>query len=375
MPAPPINLLLDSGAYSAWTHNETIDVREYIKFVKQVKDKVWAYVNLDVIPGTIETVRTREMVEASAKSSYENLQRMKDAGLRPLPVFHQGESFKWFEKMVADGEEYIGVSTAKNQPNKVQEKWLDDFFTAITDKQGRPLVKIHGFGSSHANLLMRLPWYSCDSAGWVIAAAYGKIYVPQYVDGKPDYLRHPLLMSVTGNMMTSKASQALQFANYGPLQQEAAIHFLEEEVGCGLGMARHDLASRWLALVVYYLKVSERIDQIRFKHHRSNLVSDIKGLSAKPVKIKGLHYVFATAYDNKQYRTLMKAGAKNHLLSYYELKNRPEAVAQYINGEIKTRPGVRIKKDDQHFGNRRYRDFRARNLIELARETVEVPDA
>jgi hypothetical protein len=51
---------------------------------------------------------------------------MKDAGLKPLPVFHHGEHFSWLERMLADGESYIGISTAKNLPDLVQRRWLDD---------------------------------------------------------------------------------------------------------------------------------------------------------------------------------------------------------------------------------------------------------
>src|SRR5215510_8863381 len=113
-----INLFLDSGAYSAWTKGQTIDVREYIKFIQAAAPWLSFYVNLDVIPGRADRVRTVADVEASAAQSYRNLQIMKDAGLRPIPVFHHGEHFRWLEKMLADGED-IGVSTAKNLPDIV----------------------------------------------------------------------------------------------------------------------------------------------------------------------------------------------------------------------------------------------------------------
>jgi len=92
--------MLDSGAYSAWNRDETIDIDEYIAFIKKHRKLVDTYVNLDVIPGKYGRPRTQQEVEASAKLSYENLQYMKSKGLSPIPVFHQGERFHWLERGV-----------------------------------------------------------------------------------------------------------------------------------------------------------------------------------------------------------------------------------------------------------------------------------
>lgn len=371
-----VNILLDSGAYSAWSHNKTIDVRDYIKFVKQVKDQVWCYVNLDVIPGSINRKRTREEVEVSAAKSYQNLERMRDAGLRPLPVFHQGESFSWLEKMIADGEEYIGVSTAKNQPNRVQNRWLDQFFSAITDSKGRPIVRVHGFGSAHVGLLKRLPWQSVDSAGWRIAPAFGQIYVPVYRNGRPDYIAAPQMVWICDrdNKHTSKSGALYQLERYGPVTQAAVRQFLEEEVGCDLGMARHDPFYRCQAMVTYYVRVCECIKDVRFHHSKPDFVQQFNRIPGRAVKIDDLNFIFSTAYDKKSFEVLRAAGAKYDLLSYYELKNRPEAIEQYLNGQFKERPAVGLKREHQKFTNRRYRDARARALIarvaEYARETA-----
>src|SRR5262245_32562654 len=99
-PPEPIRLFLDSGAFSAWKQRQTIDVRNYIKFVREAEPWIAIYANLYVIPGRPDRVRTTADAEASATQSYRNLQIMKDAGLKPLPVFHQGERFHWLEKML-----------------------------------------------------------------------------------------------------------------------------------------------------------------------------------------------------------------------------------------------------------------------------------
>jgi uncharacterized protein Usg len=56
-------------------------------------------------------------------------------------------------------------------------KWLDRLWgNILTDKKGRPLIKVHGFGLTTASLMTRYPWYSVDSTSWLMAAASGSIY-------------------------------------------------------------------------------------------------------------------------------------------------------------------------------------------------------
>ena len=38
---------------------------------------------------------------------------MKEAGLNPLPVFHQDEEFRWLKKCLEDGEDYICLSASQ----------------------------------------------------------------------------------------------------------------------------------------------------------------------------------------------------------------------------------------------------------------------
>lgn len=380
---PRINVFLDSGAYSAWTHKKVIPVKDYIKFVKATKSLLGTYVNLDVIPGTIDKIRTKEETEASAKLSYKNLQTMKDAGLRPLPVFHQGEPYSWLEKMIADGETYIGISTAKNQPNYVQERWLDEFFTLVTDRKGLPLVKVHGFGSAHVDLLRRHPYYSVDSAGWQIAAAYGKMYVPPYINDKPDYLASPVLVTMSNNFQTSPYSQERQLNNvfFGPNQRHVVRRFLEEEVGINIGMARHSNLARIRALAVYYQRVGEAIKNIVFKERGSSFRQDDKDnirrqlANRSPIKKFGhLEFVFSTSYDVDLCKSLLQAGANHHLLSYFEIKNRPEILEAYaMEGKVLNRGPRTGRKSD--WTDRRYVSFRghalAKRVLKAKKEATD----
>jgi hypothetical protein len=393
-PKQKIKVFLDSGAYSAWTSKKTINLKDYISFIKDCEPFLDTYVNLDVIPGTIDRMRTMEDVKASAAASYRNLQIMKDAGLRPLPVFHQQEHYSWLEKMLKDGEKYIGISSAKNQTNLVQERWLDEFFTIVCNKEGWPLVKVHGFGSAHVDMLKRHPYYSVDSAGWRIAAAYGKMYVPQYINNKPDYLRPPVLVTISGNFQTSKHSQSRQLSNpafFGPSTQEVVRRFLEEEVGVNIGLARYSNQIRYRALAVYYQRVSEALTSVRHTHPRGSFgsgESSVRSALARrgPINMDHVQFIFSTGYDHDNCQALLEADAYHHLLSFWEFRTRPakadkrsrvprrELMRAYVfEGKVAQRPSRPMEAD---WTNQRYVMYRGRSLaqriLKAKKETTDV---
>src|SRR5580692_1929900 len=88
---PKISLMLDSGAFSAWKRGISINLAEYIAYIKKHEHLLASYVCLDQIPGKPGVKRTQAEVDDAAAQSYKNQQTMKKAGLTPIPVFHQGE--------------------------------------------------------------------------------------------------------------------------------------------------------------------------------------------------------------------------------------------------------------------------------------------
>lgn len=275
-----IRLMLDSGAFSAWNRKEHIDIDKYIKFVKKNRKFIDTYVNMDVIPVN----RSQKEVEISASKSYENLQYMKTKGLNPIPVFHQGERFYWLKKLVDDGESYIGLSTYKQLWVKDHVKWLDEVFTMLTDDAGRPLVKTHGFGVMSFRILTRYPWETVDSTTWSLSPSYGKIFVPPYVGGKPDYTCQPIVVVISGVLQAStvywegklrkiKANQKRQFDLSSPIVQDYTRRFLEEECGLSVAQARYDDDARRRAVLTYFNKFQENMKVVRFRHRRQRLLT------------------------------------------------------------------------------------------------------
>jgi len=84
------NTILDSGAYSAWVHKDSVDLDAYIAFIKEHQKKFYSIVALDVIPGERAKMAktTRDIEEAAAQSDL-NFATMRKAGIDCIPVFQR----------------------------------------------------------------------------------------------------------------------------------------------------------------------------------------------------------------------------------------------------------------------------------------------
>jgi hypothetical protein len=339
--------MLDCGAFSAWRRGECIDLADYIEFVKRYEHILDSYVSLDVIPGSLgrapgslKRPRTLAEVKVSGAQSYANLQAMKAAGLSPIPTFHQGEEIVWLEKMLHDGEPYLGISPAKNMPWYVQQEWLDRIFAMCTDRAGNALVKIHGFGIASVDFLKRYPFFSCDTAGWATAAGWGKIYVPSYVNGSPNYLCRPTLVTVSEQSEKkppkAKYNRDRQLLNLRPEEQTNVEHFITE-AELTLAEVKRNPAARARALAFYYQQLFAALpENIRFLQPKSLSATEWKiweqlMAARQPIKLSRPKLYFSTQNDQQCIRALAAAGARLHLLSFAYLR-RPGVLQAYVNG-------------------------------------------
>lgn len=256
--------MVDSGAFSLQRKGGTLDIRDYMSYLEKgiALGLITTYVTLDEIPRRFNSPAE---LERSAERSYANHQIMRQAGFHPIPVFHMGERFYWLEKYFGDGEPYIGLSNNKKKFRKAHVQWLDECFTALTDRHGVPLVKTHGFGITAHQLLVRYPWTTCDSTTWAKSAGYGKIYVPRYRDGIPDYYKPPLGVVVSGVKQSNKSNEAMQYERMGPLRRPDVLVFLKE---CGLTISdvRNDDGARRKAIVHYYQQFEKHVEITDFRY-------------------------------------------------------------------------------------------------------------
>jgi len=306
--------MLDSGAFTAWTKWIEIDVRAYIRFIKRYGSYFDVITNLDVIPGICgQREYCPEAIEHAAAKSYENLQRMRDAGIDAIPVFHQGEELRWLERMLDDKEPRIGLSAWKRQYRADIIGAFDNCFDMIA-KRGHPLVKCHGFGMTSVLGCHRYPWATCDSTRWTQAAGWGQVPLPVYSNGRPDYTVQPMTVSLTDG----SRHQSVHFATLDDCERDCLHRFLNEEVGITIEQARLP-GYRPRAWITLFLGVQ-----------RSCSVQQGSALLHHPAhKYRPTDWTFEIAFarsaSKREHEYLVQCGADRHLFSFYLFKDMDEA--------------------------------------------------
>lgn len=212
-----VNFFLDSGAYSAWTRGVKIDIDEYIEFIRNHLEYIDVYAVLDDLE--------------DAEVSYKNWEYMRRKGLKPLPVFHAHAPKKYLEIYIRETN-YIAIGAIAKMSTIDRLRHLDglwDYY--LTDKDGYPIVKTHGFGLTSLTIMSRYPWYSVDSTSWILMAAYGSIYVPRFVGGKWQYDSTPLGI-VVSNMSPSIKDEGRHFTTLSKRGQEVVLSYLSLKGYC-----------------------------------------------------------------------------------------------------------------------------------------------
>lgn len=196
------DIFLDSGAFSAFTQGVNIDIQEYIDFIKKHEKHLTVYANLDVI--------------GSPEGTWKNQRRMEKAGLLPLPCFHHGEDPKWLKMYLSRGYDYIALGGMVPISTPDLKIWLDDIWkNYLTDDEGMPIIKVHGFGLTSNTLMRRYPWWSVDSTSWVMTGRMGGVYVPKFKNGQYDYTEDCWKVQVS-NRSPSKDEPGKHLQSFSP---------------------------------------------------------------------------------------------------------------------------------------------------------------
>lgn len=176
-------LFIDSGAFSAHTRGAELDVDAYIDYLNSIDDELHIFAQVDKIPGVFRQPKTKEQRAEAPEISWKNYLYMRERLKSPkklLPIFHQGEEYKWLENMLEwtdeNGEHipYIGISPANDQPVKEKEKFISRCFQIIK-QSSNPNVCTHAFGMTSLRVLERYPFTSADSTSWIMNGANGSI--------------------------------------------------------------------------------------------------------------------------------------------------------------------------------------------------------
>lgn len=230
-----VNFFLDSGAHSfymkAMIKKEKISCVEfdayfndYMDYLTLNSNYVNTYVNLDVIN--------------DPEASFKNYLIMREKGFNPIAVVHPGEDPVWVKKYIDIGCTYLGLGglgqffTASKYIQWADKVWLD----YLTDFNGMPLVKVHGFAMTSVKLMCRYPWYSVDSTSWLLASAFGKVFVPKMKKSKYVYDKSSLIICVSNKspFINKDGRHIINFA----LEERKLIENYFEYNGFVLGKSR-----------------------------------------------------------------------------------------------------------------------------------------
>jgi hypothetical protein len=255
-------LWMDSGAFTAWTRKEQINLDEYIQFCLDRIDIITYVVNLDVIPGEFgQKNLPPEEIERSAGLGYQNYRYMLSKGIpkdKLIHVFHQGENPKWLKKMVAEIP-YIGLSPANDRTTQEKMDWLDSHMLHVTNKDGYPIVKFHGFAVTSLRLMFRYPWYSVDSTSWQMHASYGHIIVPALGNGQYNYEKTPRVLTISVESPQVK-NHMKHFDTLPPRGQQEVVKYIESK-GFTLKEVQSDYLKRSEMNVIYFKDLTENMTQ------------------------------------------------------------------------------------------------------------------
>lgn len=139
-----MEVLLDSGAFSAWSRAKQINVKDYADYL--LKWQPQKYFNLDVI--------------GDPKATHENQIYLESLGFIPIPVFHLGEPMGLLDELVKHYE-VIGLGGTVGKPHRQRGEWLSKVYSR------HPNGRFHGLGITNKTLLEAYPFYSVDSTWWL----------------------------------------------------------------------------------------------------------------------------------------------------------------------------------------------------------------
>lgn len=164
-------IFLDSGAYTMFTKGKSIPLKQYADFINREHKMIEFAANLDYIGAASPVEAADRTIENQRKLE----ELVKPSGAYIIPVYHVREPVSYLEALV---KKYPFIALGGMVPESKGDlnKMLDEVWDRVlTDKHGHPKIKVHGFGMTILDLMLRYPWYSVDSTSWVIYAAFGYI--------------------------------------------------------------------------------------------------------------------------------------------------------------------------------------------------------
>jgi len=231
----------DSGAWSSAQGTSDISLDKVIFLFSRYGPLVDLYSNFD-----------SNFSEQGFEDNISNQLKMERAGLFPIPVIHNFFS-KEIEYYIESGK-YNWLALGSSQSSN-----FDNIRYAVDKIKGlNPNIKIHWFGGSKYEWMVRLPIASCDTTSWARSGQFGKInfYNPQ--KGKSD------LIYIGGRLREFKEGE-YHFVTY-PWRKD-----VEEYLYKNFNFTYRDLlgyddkVNMQLVNTRFYVELEKRINQERIR--------------------------------------------------------------------------------------------------------------
>jgi hypothetical protein len=156
-----LRLIGDSGAFSAMSLGAPVNIDRFIEWgVKWQKNLCWI-ASLDAIGDTAQ--------------SWKNYKYIRGAGLDAVPTIHYGTEPSELDRYADEGVDFVGLGGMVGRKSERQRlmRWTLGVFRYARDNH--PGMRFHGWGATHNDLVMSLPWYSVDSSGFTSAYRFGRL--------------------------------------------------------------------------------------------------------------------------------------------------------------------------------------------------------
>lgn len=155
-----LRIIGDSGAYSADSQGVVIDVDSFAEWIVRWRANLHWVASLDVI--------------GDQTGSWDNWLALRSMGLETVPTIHYGDDPRALDRYVERGVDFMGLGGMvpyKSEPKRLL-RWCLSVMRYARDNH--PHLRFHGWGVTHPDLVMNLPWWSVDSSGFSASYRYGR---------------------------------------------------------------------------------------------------------------------------------------------------------------------------------------------------------
>lgn len=157
-----MNLFLDSGAFTNFTKGkEVVSMASYQQFLRDRKDRIWKYINLDII--------------GDSAGSQRNYEELRANGFDPVPVFTKEASLSSSERKQALFEmsktsNFITLGGVAGELTKPATK---NYIRGCAHFLHKQKTKFHILGCGSPPIIKSVLPYSCDSSSYCMGNKFG----------------------------------------------------------------------------------------------------------------------------------------------------------------------------------------------------------